>query len=129
MNWYKLAQEDIPTAKQLGMSYYDIGHCNPNFEECINPEHKVTNNKDYLWWYENGELKVKKVDKNGRKTHLDFLGPDILKFFQGRAQITPEKKLVSIAVPDHMVYRSIPEGLIEALQNKFGYDIQLVRFD
>jgi len=29
MNWYKLAQEGVKTPKEMDMSYYDIGHCNP----------------------------------------------------------------------------------------------------
>jgi len=60
---------------------------------------------------------------------MDILGDDILKFYQGRSQILPDKKIVSIAVPDGQIYRPIPEEIIEALQREFGYDIQMVRFD
>jgi hypothetical protein len=129
MNWYKIAQEGIKTPKEMDMSYYDIGHCNPNFEICVDEKHKIKNSETYLWWWENGELKYKKGDQYGEITHMDELGADTLKFYQGRAQISPDKKIVSIAVPDKQVYRPIPEQIIEALQKEFGYDIQMVRFD
>lgn len=128
MNWYRLSQ-GIKNKKEMGMSYYDIGHCNPNFEICVDEKHRVKNSKVYLWWWENGELKFEQADKEGKKIHMDILGDDTLKYFQGRVQITPEKKLVSIAVPDNFVFRPIPEQITEALQREFGYDIEIVRFD
>ena len=128
MNWYKVSQ-NIKTPKEMDMSYYDIGHCNPNFEVCVDEKHKVKEHKDYLWWWEDGELKTEEIDKEGKKIHMDILGKDTLKYFQGRAQISPDKKIVSIAVPDAFAYRDIPEQIIEALHREFGYNIQMVRFD
>ena len=129
MNWYKIAQESIKTPKEMDMSYYDIGHCDPNFEICVDKKHKVKDAKIYLWWWENGDVKYETIDPEGERTHMDILGGDTLKFYQGRVQISPDKTIVSIAVPNGQVYRPIPEQLIEALQREFGHNIQMVRFD
>ena len=127
-HWFKKAKEDIPNGKSIGMQYFDIGHSEPTHKSYVNQKYKVHGAKNYLWWWEKGKLNIEEVDKKGKKTHGDILGNDLDNLYQGRAEITPDKKMISVLSPTNMDQRPIPSIIIRSLQNKFGNDIQIVRF-
>jgi len=130
MNWYKMAQSDIQQGKDLGMNYMDIGHSTKDDEFNVTPKFYRKSGRNFLWWWENGQLRVRRIGvSEGEVSHWDFDGdPDTT--YTGRAQMVPGGTIViSVSRPIGREYYNIPKTLIRSLYQRFGDNSQIVAFD
>lgn len=137
MNWYKKSQLVIkePPHKVGPTNYLDIGHTHffageteedqkRYWRENQEKKEEIKKYPNYLWYYDGENIMSEEETKNVRRHGL-IEGYDD-GFYSGRYESSTGK--ISIYPPKHRKYLSIPNNIINKLQNKFPDAVYLYVF-
>lgn len=145
MNWYKTAQVPIKDVREHSEEYFDIGHKSywkeEEFEtdELENKHYKQFKEKTWIWI--KGVLYICDGDVDhelcirqniGMIENMDFdqLHEFMYTIYKGRfGYYKGEGKKVSLIVPAGREFNRIPTALIRDLEDTFGSDITIYRFN
>ena len=126
MNWYKNIKTSSPiidrnTEEGKYPDIFDIGHKTYY-------GHKLPEDyKEFIWGWMNGNLQVWPAQKRGipGDTHEDMLGKNREMHYRGRISQCKNKTRISIMRPYDKSFRDVPDVILSALYEKFGYDSKI----